>query len=71
MEVTGWLHTVATLYLREVPNGNPQNMGLDEAQSSYGKFVEEKNVFPARAEAEFLGRPTCVIYNTQIALTKM
>jgi len=46
-------------------------MGLDEAQSSFGKSVEEKNVFRARAETEFLGRPACVVFNTQITVTKM
>jgi hypothetical protein len=25
-------------------------MGLDDVQSSFGKFVEKKNLFPARAE---------------------
>jgi hypothetical protein len=35
------------------------------AQSSYGKFVEEKNLFPFRAETQFLGHPACVVFHTQ------
>jgi len=34
-------------------------MELDEAQSSYAKFVDEKNLFPARAETQFPGRLPC------------
>jgi len=44
-------------------------MGLDEAQSSYAKFVEEKNLFPAGAETQLLGRLASVPFNTQIAHT--
>ena len=71
MEVNGWFHTMATLYLREVPNGTPRICCWMRLRSSYGKFVDEKNLFPARAETQFLGRLACVLFNTQITLTDM
>jgi hypothetical protein len=66
MEVTGWLHTLANLYMREVPTGTPRICGWKRLRAHMENLMRRKIPFLPE-----LSHPAFVLFNTQITLTKM